>query len=214
MLETGQHTRDRLLDAAERRFAAAGFAGTSLRAVTGEAGVNVAAAHYHFGSKRELLRAVFARRMAPVNAERLARLDALESRSGPPPSVEAILDAMLTPALALAARHPEIAELGALIHSEPANEVRTLLEEVFGEVKRRFTAALRRSLPDLDETAIELRLLFAIGAMVHLIAQPALSGVAPERTRAELLGFVAAGLRAAFPSPAASPSGAPCRDQP
>ncbi len=214
MLETRQDTRDRLLDAAERRFAASGFAATSLRAVTSEAGVNVAAAHYHFGSKHELLRAVFARRMAPVNAERLTRLDALEARSRSSVSVEEILDAMLTPALTLATRHPEIAELGALIHSEPAAEVRALLEEVFGEVKRRFTAALRRSLPDLDETAIELRLLFAIGAMVHLIAQPALSGVAPERRRAELLGFVAAGLRAAVPSPSASPSRAPCRDEP
>lgn len=213
MLETGQDTRDRLLDAAERRFAASGFAATSLRAVTGEAGVNVAAAHYHFGSKHELLRAVFARRMAPVNAERLARLDALETRPDPPPSVEEVLDAMLTPALALAARHPEIAELGALIHSEPAAEVRVLLAEVFGEVKRRFTAALRRSLPELDETAIGLRLLFAIGAMVHLIAQRTLEEVPPERAREELLAFLAAGVRAPARSPTASPPGAPCRDQ-
>jgi len=152
--------------------------------------------------------------MAPVNTDRLARLDALEARPAPPPSVEEVLDAMLTPALALAARHPEIAELGALIHSEPAAEVRELLEEVFGEVKQRFTAALRRGLPELDETAIELRLLFAIGAMVHLIAQRALSEVSPERSREELLAFVAAGLRAPAQSPPASPSGAPCRDQP
>lgn len=212
MMESGQETRNRLLDAAERRFAASGFAATSLRAVTGEAGVNVAAAHYHFGSKHELLRAVFARRMAPVNAERLARLDALESRADPPPSVEEVLDAMLTPALALAARHPEIAELGALIHSEPAAEVRVLLEEVFGDVKRRFTAALRRGLAELDETAIELRLVFSIGAMVHLIAQRALADVSPERAREELLAFVASGLRAPAPSLPAPHSGAPCRD--
>ena len=212
MLETGQDTRDRLLDAAERRFAASGFAATSLRAVTGEAGVNVAAAHYHFGSKHELLRAVFARRMAPVNAERLAQLDVLETRTDPPPTIEEILDALLAPALALAARHPEIAELGALIHSEPAAEVRVLLEEVFGEVKRRFTAALKRGLPALDETAIELRLVFAIGAMVHLIAQRALADVSPERAREELVAFVASGLRAPAPSPPAPHSGAPSRD--
>lgn len=214
MLGTRQHTRDRLLDAAERRFAASGFAATSLRAVTSEAGVNVAAAHYHFGSKRELLRAVFARRMAPMNAERLRRLDALEARSGPSASVEEILDAMLTPALTLASRHPEIAELGALIHSEPAAEVRDLLQEVFGEVERRFTAALRQCLPDFDETAIELRLLFSIGAMVLLIAQRALVDVSLDRARDELLAFVAAGLRAAVHSPPECPSGAPRRDQP
>lgn len=211
MLDSGKDTRDRLLDAAERRFAATGFAATSLRAVTGEAGVNVAAAHYHFGSKSELLRAVFARRMAPVNAERLARLDALEARPGCPPSVEAVLDALLTPALALAARHPEISELGALIHSEPAAEVRGLLEEVFGDVQRRFTAALRRGLPDLEEAAIELRLLFAIGAMVHLIAQCAPAQIDPARARAELLAFLAAGMRVAARSPSSPDPGAPCR---
>jgi AcrR family transcriptional regulator len=214
MLDTGQDTRDRLLDAAERRFAATGFAATSLRAVTSEAGVNVAAAHYHFGSKRELLRAVFTRRMAPVNAERLARLDALETRSSGPPSVEEVLDAMLSPAIALAVRHPEIAELGALIHSEPAADVRALLDEVFGEVKRRFTAALRRGLPDLDETAIELRLLFAIGAMVHLIAHRALEDVPSRRAHAELLAFLAAAFRAPAPPLPASHSGAPHRDGP
>ena len=48
-------TKERILDAAERLFAAHGFAGTSLRAVTKEAGVNLAAVHYHFGTKEDLL---------------------------------------------------------------------------------------------------------------------------------------------------------------
>ena len=47
-------TKERLLDAAEELFAERGYAGTSLRAVTGAARVNLAAAHYHFGGKREL----------------------------------------------------------------------------------------------------------------------------------------------------------------
>ncbi len=212
MLETGQDTRDRLLDAAERRFAAAGFAATSLRAVTGEAGVNVAAAHYHFGGKRELIRAVFARRMAPVNAERLARLDALETRAGTPPSVEEVLDAMLAPALALAARYPDIAELGARIHSEPAAEVRGLLEEIFGDIQRRFVAALGRCLPGLDDATIELRMVFAIGAMVHLIAQRAFEGFDAERAHAEILGFLSAGMHAAAPPPPPPSNHTPSRE--
>ncbi|MCL4685210.1 TetR/AcrR family transcriptional regulator [Myxococcota bacterium] len=212
MLDPGQDTRDRLLDAAERRFAAAGFAATSLRAVTGEAGVNVAAAHYHFGSKRELLRAVFARRMAPVNAERLERLDALEAGPGSPPHIEELLDAMLTPALTLAARNPEIAELGALIHSEPAAEVRGLLEEIFGEVQRRFTTAFHRCLPTLDATAIELRLTFSIGALAHSIAHRAVAEPEFARVRSELLAFLAAGMRATAHLPPYSPPGAPRRE--
>jgi AcrR family transcriptional regulator len=66
-------TRDRILDAAERLFARKGFHGVSVRDITGAADVDVALANYHFGSKQGLLEAVFLRRAADLNAERLAR---------------------------------------------------------------------------------------------------------------------------------------------
>ena len=67
-------TRERILDAAGRLFAERGFDGTSLRAITTAAGVNLAAVHYHLGSKEALLAAIVARHAEPVNRERLARL--------------------------------------------------------------------------------------------------------------------------------------------
>ncbi|PJF45437.1 MAG: TetR/AcrR family transcriptional regulator, partial [Candidatus Thermofonsia Clade 3 bacterium] len=60
-------TRERILDAAERLFAERGFAGTSLRDITSEARVNLAAVNYHFGSKDELFLATVVRRLEPVN---------------------------------------------------------------------------------------------------------------------------------------------------
>ena len=47
--------RQRLLDAAEERFAADGYDATPIRAVAEDAGVNPALVHYYFGSKRELM---------------------------------------------------------------------------------------------------------------------------------------------------------------
>ncbi|MEN5073760.1 TetR family transcriptional regulator [Isoptericola cucumis] len=44
-------TRARLLEAARRRFAAHGYAGTSVRAVAGDAGVDAALVFRYFGSK-------------------------------------------------------------------------------------------------------------------------------------------------------------------
>ena len=67
-------TRDKILGAAEQLFAHHGFEGTSLRAVTGLAEVNLASANYHFGSKEGLLKAVIERRIGPVNEERLSML--------------------------------------------------------------------------------------------------------------------------------------------
>ena len=77
---TQADTKERILDAAELLFAEHGFSGTSLRAVTGEAEVNLAAVNYHFGSKMGLFKAVVLRRVGPLNEERLRMLDALEAR--------------------------------------------------------------------------------------------------------------------------------------
>ena len=48
-------TQGKILDTAERLFGEHGYAGTSLRQIIAEAGVNLAAIHYHFGNKEELL---------------------------------------------------------------------------------------------------------------------------------------------------------------
>src|SRR5690606_34163100 len=47
-------TRDQILAAAAELFAERGFHGTTAREIAQRAGVNLAAAHYHFGSKEDL----------------------------------------------------------------------------------------------------------------------------------------------------------------
>ena len=56
-------TKNKILDAAENLFADKGFNGTSLREITSLADVNLAAVNYHFGSKKELIKAVMSRYM-------------------------------------------------------------------------------------------------------------------------------------------------------
>src|SRR5207249_7612515 len=72
-------TKLRILDAAERLFAQQGF-DVSIRAITDEAGVNLAAVNYHFQSKEALLDAIIARRIEPVNKRRLEMLDRKSTR--------------------------------------------------------------------------------------------------------------------------------------
>ena len=72
-------TRERILDAAERLFMAHGYEGTSMRQITGEAAVNLAAVNYHFGSKESLMQEVFRRRLDWLNEERLRVLDHMEA---------------------------------------------------------------------------------------------------------------------------------------
>jgi AcrR family transcriptional regulator len=95
----GEETREAILDAAERLFAARGFNGVTVRQVGEAAGVDAAMAHYYFTSKRGLFDAVFLRRAALLNAERTRRLDALEAGPVADLTVEAVIDAFVDPPL-------------------------------------------------------------------------------------------------------------------
>src|SRR6266446_10016180 len=86
-------TKIRILDAAEKLFGKNGFDATSLRDITAEAQVNLAAVNYHFQSKDSLIDAIIERRLEPVNRLRLEMLDA----AGSSPTVEQVVEAFLAP---------------------------------------------------------------------------------------------------------------------
>src|ERR1700686_696793 len=92
---TPSDTKTRILNAAEKLFGLNGFDATSLRDITAEAQVNLAAVNYHFQSKESLIDAIIERRLEPVNRLRIEMLDA----AGPTPTVEQIVDAFLSPLL-------------------------------------------------------------------------------------------------------------------
>ncbi|MDX1493600.1 MAG: TetR/AcrR family transcriptional regulator, partial [Longimicrobiales bacterium] len=64
----GQATRVDLIEAGRKLFATRGFDGTSVRALTTEAGANLGAVTYHFGSKRGLYTAVLEEGVRPLAA--------------------------------------------------------------------------------------------------------------------------------------------------
>lgn len=75
--DRGEATRADLLAAGRRLFARRGFDGTSVRAITKEAGANLGAVTYHFGSKRALYGAVLRQGLEPI-AERVREAAASE----------------------------------------------------------------------------------------------------------------------------------------
>jgi AcrR family transcriptional regulator len=210
MTETAKavSTKDRILDAAERLFAEKGFAQTSLRDITAEAGVNLAAVNYHFQSKEHLIATVFDRRIGPLNEERIAMLDRLEEEAaGAPVPVEGLLRAVIEPVVRMVST-PEGACAANLIgraHTEPGDVFEHLFTGQFAPVVKRVLCAARRSLPQLDETELLWRMLFSIGAMSHVVAGrrhiKVISGGRCDTSDAEgmldyLVTFLAAGCRA------------------
>src|SRR5437763_12372030 len=105
-------TQEKILDTAERLIAQQGYGSTSLRQIIGAAGVNLAAVHYHFGSKEELLESVVMRKAAPVNEARLAELTRVEEEAGArPPDLKKVLDAFFLPTAEVAERNPQFVRL-------------------------------------------------------------------------------------------------------
>ena len=168
-------TRDRILACAERLFAERGFDVTSLRTITAEAEVNLAAVNYHFGTKDELVREVLRRRIEPLNRERFDKLERCEAAAGSDgPPLEEIIDAFVGPALRLSSDPSGggrvFMRLFGYAMSKPDPELRDFIASQFHDVAGRFNVALQRALPGLDEREVFWRMLFMIGSMAHSMA--------------------------------------------
>lgn len=170
-----RETKDRILDAAEALFALNGSNGASLRAITQRAKVNLAAVHYHFGSKDRLLEAVLARRLLPLNTERIRRLENYQKEAGRKKvRLENVIEAMVGPALRLSRDENEggrifMRLLGRLV-LEPDARIQNLLTGQFETVLEKFMPSLTVALPHLSPKDFFWRLHFLVGSMAHTMA--------------------------------------------
>lgn len=168
-------TKDQILDAAEQLIAEKGIDAVSLRAITAAANVNLAAVHYHFGSKEALVARVFARRIEPINRERLRMLDEAEERAGDGQlPVEDVLEALIAPAIRVYADHekgPLFMRVCGRIYAEQASFLEELFTEQFKQLVDRVGAAMTRALPDADPGDRAWGVHFAVGAMVHTMME-------------------------------------------
>jgi AcrR family transcriptional regulator len=199
-------TKGKILDTAEKLFAERGYASTSLRQVIAAAEVNLAAVHYHFGTKEDLLDAVVLRKVEPVNAARLTWLERVESAAGVGAlQIEDVLESFLLPTAETAQRNPEFVRLMGRMLTE--GMMPSLVEKHFQTIAMRFAAALRRAIPHIDEQELMWRVHFMIGATAHALSmKPILAGMesgAPDiaaRMR-RLVTFLSAGFRVAATPP-------------
>jgi AcrR family transcriptional regulator len=170
-------TKNKILDTAERLFGENGYHGTSLRQIIAAAGVNLAAIHYHFGSKEELLEGLILRKAGPVNLERILRLDRVVAQAGSGrPAVNKVLEAFLEPMSTAADQNPQFVRVMGRLHAEGL--LTAVVQKHFQPVILRFGAAMRRALPELPEQEFRWRLHFMIGAMAHtMCGSPDFTGV-------------------------------------
>ena len=213
-------TMDRILNAAEELFAERGFSETSLRMITGKAGVNLASVNYHFGSKKSLIQAVFARFLTPFCRSLEAAFDELEEKAAPrPPSLDAVLKALTGTVVEMPRQHDRsiaiYMRLQGLAYTQSQGHLRRFLEQQYNHTFGRFMRLLKEATPELSAVDRYWRIQFMLGSTAFtLSSSDALSEILLNKLGVEtdiegivnhLVPFLAAGMQAPtiFPEDAA-----------
>lgn len=171
-----QNIKEQILTAAEELFAGVGYKSASLRAITAEAGVNLAAVNYYFGSKEGLLEAVFERRLRPLNELRQRMLKEIQERSaekGQSPPIKDVLAAFIEPVLKMKNSGLQAGVPGGALFGRSYMDSDETVQKIFRRIMRptfQLTLdLLSESLPGIPKEMIFWRLQFVIGSMARIM---------------------------------------------
>ena len=202
----GEVTQARVLDAAERCFAATGFDAVSIRQIAAEAGVTLGVVGFHGGSKEALIRTVLARRVDTLNRLRREALAGLRARGGI--TLVDLVDGYVTPYLEIASRgDPQwraYAQLIARIVSD--DRYYRDVSALYDPVAQEYLDAMAECRPEADRQALATGLALSVASMLSIVASTlritTLSGrPAPESPiafRGMLVAFCAGGIERAL----------------
>ncbi|MGD1146857.1 MAG: TetR/AcrR family transcriptional regulator [Thermoanaerobaculaceae bacterium] len=203
--DQGAETRKRLLDTAECLFAERGFAGTSVRHITAEAGCNLAAVNYHFGGKQNLYREVFRRRLEALREQRIASIRGTHEEKG---SLEVVLAAFagaFFEPLLQRGRSRSVLDLLQREMLDPKLPPDLYRSEFVEPINGALVSAMMSTTPDLDIRSARVCAISVIGQLVQLAhrvrrarLQPSADDDVPplKETVAHIVRFSAAGVRA------------------
>jgi AcrR family transcriptional regulator len=164
---TTSSTGLQLLLTAERLFARHGIDGVSLRQIAAEAGSsNNSAVRYHFGTKSELLAAIFAHRL-----DDLLRRRALLAERADPDDLRSCLEAHLLPLLELA-EDPDCHYVSFVEQVQRAGAADVFVEQPGVQRSHAaFVAAMGHLLGHLPEPVRALRIGHAQDLCLHFAAE-------------------------------------------
>lgn len=165
-------TKDKILDAAEKLFSDNGFNGTSLREITSLAEVNLAAVNYHFGSKKELIKAVMSRYMNELSPKLINTLQAVQAQENP--SLIQVFSAFVEPLLALNSYRDRgtaiFLQLLGRGYTDSQGFLRWFLTTKYPQVIDSFIEAVQKAYPELEPEEMFWRLHFTMGTVVFTMS--------------------------------------------
>lgn len=157
---------------AEELFATEGLDAVSLRRIMDAAHVGASQLNYHFGTKKELLRAIFHWKYDLLSEERLRLLSEAEKQE--PPMVEAIVEAYFRPTFRTFSDPSALnfVRLVARIGADSSDLAKEISAEFLDVLQRRFAQSLARALPGLDEREIYWRIHLMLSVAIQTLVNP------------------------------------------
>ncbi|GGW88210.1 TetR/AcrR family transcriptional regulator [Alteromonas halophila] len=168
-----KQTKQAILDVAQRLFSEQGFNQTSMRSITTEASVNLASVNYHFGSKKNLIQAVFKQYFDVLMPSVEKTLQQTASSEGEP-GVRKLLMALIPAMIEL----NSVSRNGTAIfvqllgrgYNETQGHLRRFIMQSYGDTVRKLVDAIHARLPSLSDEEIFWRIHFAMGSFVFSMA--------------------------------------------
>jgi AcrR family transcriptional regulator len=205
----GDQTREKILDVAEKLFAANGFDGVSIRQVGIAAEVPFALVTYHFASKLGLYKAVFTRRAEAITEARIARLRQIKLGPDIDANLQAIARAFVEALMRIRQTEwgPTFARLLAREFNDPLENERGIIEQYFDAVAHVTVDLLRQIAPDAPTARVYWAYYFAASPSLALQADTGraerISGghcrlSSLDEVIDELTRFIAGGLKTAL----------------
>lgn len=209
--DKAEDARNRIIQTAVSLFASKGAGAVSLRELTAQAGVNVAAVNYYFRSRSGLEEAVFEDVAKRVNRQRQEALQAVLHRAEEAhavPSLEAIIDTFIAPYLENANEGALLAQLILKHRVGPTTLTRRLIRTHFDPMARRYVSALALANPKIDADEFVWRYMFMTSVVVltatdrgktnrvSSLSAGRLDAADTQQLKEALMRFLVGGLRA------------------
>lgn len=169
-------TKTRILDAAELLFLERGFHGASIRDISKQAGVQIALAYYHFGSKEDLFRAVVDRRAGDNAGGMLRSLKELKRDPERAQQPDELFRSFLRPIVDRALRggegwHNYIRLLAHVANQPQDASYVTPFNENYDSIIEAYIDHLRSIKPELDDTDVYWAFYFFQAAVSHVLTE-------------------------------------------
>ncbi|MCJ8520896.1 AcrR family transcriptional regulator [Pseudorhizobium tarimense] len=171
-----KNVKEALLDAAVTLFSRSGYNAVSLRDIAKEAGANLGSLTYHFGSKANLLKEIYARHTQPMNARRLELLGEARRIRDAEDRLAAILRAYVVPAYISSSEGDgggaEFTRMRAILSAESNPDAKKIIADAFDDTSRIFIEAIAECVPGAPQEGLVWRSQFLLGALYYSLINP------------------------------------------